>query len=102
MRENLRKYKRMPLPELLDQSMNDVLSRSIMTSFTTLLALLALFVIGGEVIQTFVLPLIWGILVGTYSSIFVSAPLLISFKLRPSTVAVAGASDADDTAAAKT
>ena len=63
-------------------------------------ALIALFVIGGEVIQTFVLPLIWGILVGTYSSIFVSAPLLISFNLRPSTAA--GAAGSDDTAAAKT
>jgi preprotein translocase SecF subunit len=98
-RENLRKYKRMPLPELLDVSMNDVLSRSIMTSVTTLLALVALFVIGGEVIQTFVLPLIWGIVVGTYSSIFVSAPLLISFNLRPS---VAKGEGAADTAPAKT
>ncbi len=94
-RENLRRFKKMPLPDLLDMSMNDVLSRSIMTSLTTLLALIALFVVGGEVIQTFTIAMIFGVVVGTYSSIFVSAPLLISFNLRPSSVAPPGAADAD-------
>lgn len=80
-RENLRKYKQMPLPELLNVSINDTLSRTTMTSVTTLLALFALFIFGGAVIQGFVAAMIWGVLVGTYSSIFVAAPLLIVLGL---------------------
>lgn len=76
-RENLRKYKKMPLPELIDLSVNDVLSRTIVTSVTTLIALLALYILGGEVIRGFVFAMIWGVVVGTYSSIFVGAPLLL-------------------------
>ncbi|MGE0613414.1 MAG: protein translocase subunit SecF, partial [Hyphomicrobiales bacterium] len=76
-RENLRKFKKMPLPELLDLSMNETLSRTTLTSFTTLLAVVALYVFGGEVIRGFTFAMIWGILVGTYSSIFVAAPLLL-------------------------
>lgn len=76
-RENLRKYKKMPLPQLLDQSINDTLSRTTLTSLTTLIALLALYIFGGEVIRGFTFAMIWGIVVGTYSSIFVAAPLLI-------------------------
>jgi len=82
-RENLRKYRRMALPELIDLSINETLSRTVMTSMTTLLALLALYLFGGEVISSFVLAMIWGIVVGTFSSIFISAPLLILFGLRP-------------------
>jgi len=89
-RENLRRYKKMPLPELLDLSMNQTLPRTILTSLTTLLALLALFFFGGEVLQSFVAAMIFGIVVGTYSSIFIAAPLLILFKLRP------GAFERDD------
>jgi len=80
-RENLRRYKKMPLPELLDLSINHTLSRTILTSLTTLLALLSLFIFGGEVIRSFVFAMIWGIFVGTYSSIFIAAPLLIHLKL---------------------
>ncbi len=76
-RENLRKYKRMPLPELLDLSINETLSRTTMTSLTTLLALFSLYLFGGEVIRGFTFAMIWGIVIGTYSSIFVAAPLLI-------------------------
>jgi preprotein translocase SecF subunit len=83
-RENLRKYKKMPLRELIDMSINDTLSRTTITAVTTLLALLALYFFGGEVISSFVLAMIWGILVGTFSSIFVAAPALILFGLRPS------------------
>ena len=76
-RENLRKYKKMPLADLLDLAINQTLSRSLMTSVTTLLALLALYLFGGEVIRGFVFAMIWGVFVGTYSSIFIAAPLLM-------------------------
>ncbi len=82
-RENLRRYKKMPIPELLDLSMNQTLSRTVLTGVTTLLALGALCLFGGEVIRSFTIAMIFGILVGTYSSIFVAGPLLILFKLRP-------------------
>ncbi|GAB5502987.1 protein translocase subunit SecF [Pyruvatibacter sp.] len=76
-REKLRKYKRMPLIELLDLAVNKTLSRTVMTSVTTLLALLSLYIFGGEVIRGFTFAMIWGIIIGTYSSIFVAAPLLL-------------------------
>jgi len=76
-RENLRKYKRMPITQLLDQSINDTLSRTVMTSVTTLLALLALYTFGGEVIRGFTFAMIWGVIVGTYSSIFIASPMLM-------------------------
>lgn len=76
-RENLRKYKKMDLGELLDIAINETLSRTVMTSVTTLLALLALYVLGGEVIRGFTFAMIWGVIVGTYSSIFIASPLLM-------------------------
>jgi preprotein translocase SecF subunit len=76
-RENLRKYKKMPLVDLLNQSLNEVLSRTVVTSVTTLIALFSLYILGGEVIRGFIFAMIWGVLVGTYSSIFVAAPLLM-------------------------
>jgi SecD/SecF fusion protein len=82
-RENLRKYKKMPIEQLLDLSMNQTLSRTILTGVTTLLALTALYLFGGEVIRSFTFAMIFGVLIGTYSSIFVAGPLLILFKLRP-------------------
>ena len=82
-RENLRKYKKMAIPELLDMSINNTLSRTILTSVTTLIALIALYALGGEVLRGFVFAMIFGVIVGTYSSIFIAAPLLILFKLRP-------------------
>ncbi len=81
-RENLRKYKKMPIEELLDLSMNQTLSRTVLTGVTTLLALVSLYLFGGEVIRSFTFAMIFGILVGTYSSIFVAGPLLILFRLR--------------------
>ncbi|MDQ2705341.1 MAG: protein translocase subunit SecD, partial [Pseudomonadota bacterium] len=81
-RENLRKYKKMPIIQLLDLSMNETLSRTILTGITTLMALTALYLWGGEVISSFTIAMIFGILVGTYSSIFVAGPLLILFRLR--------------------
>ncbi len=82
-RENLRRYKKMSMGELLDLSMNQTLSRTTLTSLTTLLALLALFIFGGEVIRSFVAAMIFGVVIGTYSSIFVAAPLLMLFRMRP-------------------
>lgn len=81
-RENLRRYKKKPLPDLLDLSINNTLSRTILTSVTTLLALFSLFIFGGEVIRAFTFAMIWGVFIGTYSSIFIAAPLLIQFNLR--------------------
>lgn len=81
-RENLRKFKKMPLPELFNKSVNEMLSRTLMTSGTTLLALLALCLFGGEVIQGFVYALIFGIVIGTYSSVFVAAPVLLNTGLK--------------------
>lgn len=76
-RENLRKYKKKPLEELLDQSINDTLSRTVMTSLTTLLALGSLYVFGGEALRGFTFAMMWGVVVGTYSSIFIAAPMLV-------------------------
>ena len=81
-RENLRKYKKLILVEVLNRSINDTLTRTLMTSITTMLALLALYILGGAVIADFSIALIWGVLVGTYSSIFIAAPLLIKLRLR--------------------
>ncbi|MEW9805274.1 protein translocase subunit SecDF [Mesorhizobium sp. ZMM04-5] len=82
-REELRKYKKMPLPQLLNAAINETLARTTTTSLTTILALLALFLFGGEVIRSFTAAMLFGIVFGTYSSIFIAAPLLILFKLRP-------------------
>jgi preprotein translocase SecF subunit len=81
-REKLRRFKKLPVPEVLNRAINKTLSRTILTSFTTLLALLALFFFGGEVIRGFSAGLIWGIVVGTYSSIGLAVPLLTFIKLR--------------------
>ena len=82
-RENMRKFKKKPLPDLLNLSVNETLSRTTMTSFSTVLALLSLYFFGGEVIRGFVYALIFGIVVGTYSSIYVAAPLLVYLRVRP-------------------
>lgn len=76
-REMLRKYKRMPMPEIIDASINAVLSRTIMTSTTTLMALFALVLFGGHVIQSFSLAMMFGMVIGAYSSIFICSPILI-------------------------
>jgi preprotein translocase subunit SecF len=76
-RENLRKYKKRDLREVLTLSINETLSRTVMTSVTTLLALISLFVLGGDVIRGFVFAMIWGVVVGTYSSIFVASAILL-------------------------
>ena len=82
-RENLRKYKKMDLINLFNLSINNTLSRTVMTSVTTLLALLSLFIFGGEVIRPFALTMIIGVVIGTYSSVFIAVPTLLIFKFRP-------------------
>jgi preprotein translocase subunit SecF len=76
-RENLRKYKKMPLEQLLDLSINETLSRTVLTSVVTSLAVLALYVFGTSVIHGFAFAMLFGIAIGTYSSIFVASPLLL-------------------------
>ena len=81
-RENLRRYKKATMLEVLNRSVNETLSRTLMTSITTLLALTALYIFGGAIIRDFAFALIWGVLIGTYSSIFVAVPLLTTMGLR--------------------
>jgi preprotein translocase subunit SecF len=78
-REYLRKYKSMPYADLIDFSINSVLPRTILTSVTTMLALVALFAFGGEVLRGFTFTMIWGVIIGTYSSIFIATPILLLF-----------------------
>ena len=80
-RENLRRYKAMPLPELIDRSINETLARTVMTSLTTLLVLIALVAAGGPVIRDFTIAMIWGVLVGTYSTIYVASPMVLHLHL---------------------
>ncbi len=75
-RENLRKYKKMPLPELIDLSVNTTLSRTVLTAGTVIIALLALLMFGGTVIRSFVVAMLFGIITGTYSSIFIASTVL--------------------------
>jgi len=81
-RENIRKYKKMNLGELVNKSLNETLSRTLLTASTTLLALLALYIWGGKVISTFTLPIIIGIAIGSFSSICLAAPLLLYLRLK--------------------
>jgi preprotein translocase subunit SecF len=71
----------MPLPALIDRSINETLARTLMTSLTTLLALLALVVFGGPVIRDFTIAMIWGVLIGTYSTVYVASPMILHLRL---------------------
>ena len=82
-RENLRRYKKMPLSVLIDVSLNQTLSRTILTGLTVLLALLSLYLFGGEVIRSFTFAMLFGVGIGVFSSVYIAAPVLIAFKLRP-------------------
>jgi preprotein translocase subunit SecF len=79
-RESMRKYKQISFDEVINISLNGTLSRTLMTSLTTLMALLALFIFGGIVISSFIIALIWGVLIGTYSSLYVASPILTYLK----------------------
>ena len=81
-RENLKKFKKLDTFSLLNKSINETLSRTINTTATTILALLALFIFGGNIIKDFSLAMIWGIVIGTYSSILIATPILLNMKIR--------------------
>ncbi len=81
-RENLKKFKKLDTVSLLNKSINETLSRTINTTATTILALLALFIFGGNIIKDFSLAMIWGIVIGTYSSILIATPILLNMKIR--------------------
>ena len=80
-RENLNKYNRLNINEISDLSINETLSRTIITSITTLLALLSIYILGGEILRGFSFAMILGVVIGTYSSIFVAAPILKLFHV---------------------
>lgn len=83
MRENLRKYKKMPLKDVLNLSLNETLSRTVMTSTTTLIALLAIFFFGGDVVSGFALAMIFGgVIFGTYSSIYVAGATVLRLGVK--------------------
>ncbi len=90
-RENLRKYKRMPLVELLDLSINETLSRSVLTHVTTFLAMLPFLFFGGEAIYGFAIAMIFGIVITTYSSIFVASPMQLILGVKRDAFSVAPA-----------
>ena len=83
-RENLSKYSRLRIGEISNRSINETLSRTIITSTTTFLALISIFILGGEILRGFSLAMILGVIIGTYSSIFVASPILkylnVSYK----------------------
>ncbi len=81
-RENLKKYHKNPLEFIINRSVNETLSRTILTSLTTLVVVVALFVLGGGIIHDFAFALLVGIVVGTYSSIYVASPILLAWQVR--------------------
>jgi preprotein translocase subunit SecF len=87
-RENLRKYKKKPIEELLNQSINEMFSRTLLTSITTLLAVIAIFVLGGDALKGFSFAMIWGVVIGTFSSMYIAMPFLTLFNLRKSSAPV--------------
>jgi preprotein translocase subunit SecF len=97
MRETMRKYKTMDFRTLINKSLNETLSRTILTVSTTALAVLSLLLFGGEVLRGFSIAMLWGIVIGTYSSLFIAAPLL--YYLRPGRSGPARDRDAEAAAA---
>ena len=82
LRENLIKFRKTPLRDLMNLTVNETLSRTLMTSGTTLLALIALLVLGGDVIRGFVFAITWGVLVGTYSSVYVAKNIVLMLGVK--------------------
>jgi preprotein translocase subunit SecF len=81
-RENMRKYKTMPFIDLIDLSINQTLSRTFITGLTTIIVLIVLYVLGGEVLRGFSFAMLFGVIIGTYSSVFVAVPLLLYLNVR--------------------
>jgi len=94
-REELRRYKKLDMSSLLNLAANRTLSRTFMTSVTTLIALIALAVFGGTIIRDFALAMIWGVIIGTYSSVFIAVPVLLALNLNRDTLA-AGSGESEE------
>lgn len=82
MRENLRKYRKMPIPEMINKTANEMLPRTLLTGMSTIMVLAVMLFIGGEALQGFALVMLWGMLIGTYSSVYVAMPLLMYLDVR--------------------
>lgn len=93
-REELRRYKKLALPDLLNLAVNGTLSRTFMTSVTTLLALIALAILGGPIIRDFSFAMIWGVVIGTFSSIFVAVPVLLLLNFNRESITSSSGGDA--------
>jgi preprotein translocase SecF subunit len=91
-RESLRKYPRMPFRDLINLALNETLSRTILTVSTVALAVLSLLFLGGQVLRGFSIAMLWGVVIGTYSSLFIAAPIL--YYVRPNRAAIARSSEA--------
>ncbi|MEX0698046.1 MAG: protein translocase subunit SecF [Dongiaceae bacterium] len=100
-REELRRYKKMPLYDLINMAVNKTLSRTVVTSGLTLLSVLALYGFGGEVLRGFSLAMIWGIVIGSYSTVFIATPLLLYMNLRRGGSAPVKAAEDDSKPAAE-
>jgi preprotein translocase subunit SecF/SecD/SecF fusion protein len=100
-RDMMRRYKRMPITELLDASLNATVSRTIIVAGSTFFATLALYLFGGEVLRGFSLAMLFGVVIGTYSTVFVAVPILYYLGLRASAVSAAEGAEADARASAK-
>ena len=85
-RENIKKVEEINFNKILNKSINETLSRTIMTSLTTLLALISIYLFGGEILRGFSLAMILGVILGTYSSIYIACPTLVSFKVSQKTI----------------
>lgn len=96
-REELRRYKKLDMPAVLNLAVNRTLSRTFMTSVTTLIALIALAIFGGSIIRDFAYAMIWGVIIGTYSSVFIAVPVLLALNLSRESLS-AGADDSEETA----
>src|SRR6266403_2159280 len=96
-RESMRKYRTRPFRDRINLALNETLSRTILTVSTVALAVLALLLFGGEVLRGFSIAMLWGIVIGTYSSLFIAAPLL--YYVQPNRRAIARGADAADTGA---
>ena len=90
-RESLRKYPRMPFRDLINLALNETLSRTILTVSTVALAVLSLLFLGGQVLRGFSIAMLWGVVIGTYSSLFIAAPIL--YYVRPNRAAIARSSE---------
>jgi preprotein translocase SecF subunit len=81
-RENLRKYKQMELFDLINKSLNETMSRTLLTSVTTLIALFSLYFLGGEVLKGFTFAMILGVFIGTYSSVFIASQIILYLNVK--------------------